>query len=109
MAHYTRVSPGGSMPTYEYACRSCGRHLEVVQSFPDGPLTKCPSCKGQLKKVFSPVGIVLRGSGFYRTDSRSGTGSKAKSDKSDKSEKGERSTSGSSGGESGSKEATGSS
>lgn len=66
------------MPTYEYACRDCGRHLEVVQSFTDKPLTKCPSCKGVLKKVFSPVGIVLKGSGFYKTDNRSAS-SKASS------------------------------
>jgi putative FmdB family regulatory protein len=58
------------MPTYEYRCKDCGRHLEVVQSFTDDPLTVCPNCKGILKKVFSPVGIVLKGSGFYRTDSR---------------------------------------
>jgi putative FmdB family regulatory protein len=66
------------MPTYEYACRDCGRHFEVVQSFSDAPLTKCPSCGGTLKKVFSPVGIVLKGSGFYKTDSRSTTGTGAK-------------------------------
>ena len=69
------------MPTYEYACRDCGRHLEVVQSFADKPLTKCPSCGGALKKVFSPVGIVLKGSGFYKTDSRSGSGKGAKKEK----------------------------
>ena len=72
------------MPTYEYACRECGRHLEVVQSFTEKPLTKCPSCKGALKKVFSPVGIVLKGSGFYRTDSRpAGAGAKSDSVKSE--------------------------
>ena len=69
------------MPTYEYACRDCGRHLEVVQSFTDKTLTKCPSCGGALKKVFSPVGIVLKGSGFYKTDSRSGSGRGAKKEK----------------------------
>ena len=62
------------MPTYEYRCNKCGEHLEVVQSFSDEPLKKCPSCKGQLRKVFSPVGIVLKGSGFYKTDNRSGKG-----------------------------------
>jgi putative FmdB family regulatory protein len=62
------------MPTYEYRCNSCGEHLEVVQSFSDKPLTKCPSCSGELRKVFSPVGIVLKGSGFYKTDNRSGKG-----------------------------------
>ncbi len=61
------------MPTYEYACKSCGEHLEVVQSFRDEPLTECPVCGGQLRKVFSPVGISFKGSGFYRNDSRSST------------------------------------
>ncbi len=60
------------MPTYEYRCTKCGEHLEVVQSFKDAPLTECPQCGGELRKVYSPVGIVLKGSGFYKTDSRSG-------------------------------------
>ncbi|HVL31968.1 MAG TPA: FmdB family zinc ribbon protein [Actinomycetota bacterium] len=60
------------MPTYEYACKSCGRHLEVQQSFSDAPLETCESCGGQLKRVFHPVGIVLKGSGFYATDNRGG-------------------------------------
>ena len=60
------------MPTYEYACTKCGESLEAVQSFSDAPLTKCPACKGKLRKVFSPVGVVFKGSGFYKTDSRSG-------------------------------------
>jgi len=60
------------MPTYEYRCTNCDEHLEVVQSFSDDPLTKCPKCGGQLRKVFSPVGIVFKGSGFYKTDSRGG-------------------------------------
>ena len=60
------------MPTYEYRCTKCGEHLEVVQSFKDAPLTECPACAGELRKVYSPVGIVLKGSGFYKTDSRSG-------------------------------------
>lgn len=59
------------MPTYEYACKNCGEHLEVVQSFKDDPLTECPNCSGPLRKVFAPVGIVLKGSGFYKTDNRS--------------------------------------
>ena len=59
------------MPTYEYACSSCGEHLEVVQSFKDVPLTSCPACGGSLRKVFSPIGVVFKGSGFYKTDSRS--------------------------------------
>jgi putative FmdB family regulatory protein len=58
------------VPTYEYACTSCGEQLEVVQKFTDDPLTVCPSCGSKLRKVFSPVGIVFKGSGFYRTDSR---------------------------------------
>jgi len=59
------------VPTYEYACAECGERLEVVQKFSDDPLTACPACEGRLRKVFSPVGIVFKGSGFYRTDSRS--------------------------------------
>jgi putative FmdB family regulatory protein len=59
------------MPTYEYACTTCGHHLEVVQSFTDEPLTACPECGAPLRKVFGAVGIVLKGSGFYKTDSRS--------------------------------------
>ena len=58
------------MPTYQYACTSCGHRLEVVQSFSDAALTECPVCGGALRKVFSPVGVVFKGSGFYRTDSR---------------------------------------
>lgn len=59
------------MPTYEYACRQCKRHTEAVQSFTDPPLTECPHCGGELKRVFHPVGILLKGSGFYSTDNRS--------------------------------------
>jgi putative FmdB family regulatory protein len=62
------------MPTYEYACTGCGERLEVVQRFTDDPLTVCPECEGALRKVFSPVGVVFKGSGFYKTDSR-GSGS----------------------------------
>ncbi len=58
------------MPTYEYACTGCGQHLEVVQSMSDAPLTACAVCGGRLRKVFAPIGIVFKGSGFYRTDSR---------------------------------------
>jgi putative FmdB family regulatory protein len=60
------------VPTYEYACTECGDRLEVVQRFSDDPLSVCGVCGGRLRKVFSPVGIVFKGSGFYRTDSRSG-------------------------------------
>ncbi len=59
------------MPTYEYACKTCGEHLEVAQSFKDDALTECPACGGPLRKVFGNIGITFKGSGFYRTDSRS--------------------------------------
>lgn len=59
------------MPTYQYTCTECGEPLEAVQSFSDDALTQCPACGGRLRKVFSPVGIVFKGSGFYRNDSRS--------------------------------------
>ena len=62
------------MPTYEYACTECGDRTEVVQSIADAPLTTCTVCGGRLRKVFSPVGIVFKGSGFYRTDSRGKAG-----------------------------------
>lgn len=58
------------MPVYEYACKACGHHMEVSQSFKDAALTECPACGGPLRKVFGSIGIVLKGSGFYRTDSR---------------------------------------
>ncbi|HZC99856.1 MAG TPA: FmdB family zinc ribbon protein [Actinomycetes bacterium] len=58
------------MPTYEYACTRCGQHIEVVQSMSDTPLTECGACGGTLRKVFAPIGVVFKGSGFYRTDSR---------------------------------------
>jgi len=70
------------MPTYEYACRKCGEHLDVVQSFHDEPFTVCANCGGELKKVFGNIGIVFKGSGFYKTDSRS-TSSASKSSSSD--------------------------
>ncbi|WP_066373896.1 FmdB family zinc ribbon protein [Herbidospora mongoliensis] len=63
------------MPTYQYACTSCGEQLEVVQKFTDDALTECPACAGRLRKVFNAVGIVFKGSGFYRTDNRSSTSS----------------------------------
>ena len=58
------------MPTYEYRCKDCRHELEAQQSFSDDPLTECPSCGGPLKKKFSSVGISFKGSGFYKTDSR---------------------------------------
>jgi putative FmdB family regulatory protein len=65
------------MPTYEYACTECGQHVEVVQSMSAAPLTTCSACGGRLRKVFSPIGIVFKGSGFYRTDSRAKSGAGA--------------------------------
>ena len=76
------------MPTYEYRCKDCGNHLEVVQSFTDEALTECPSCQGTLRKVFGSIGITFKGSGFYKTDSRSSSSSSGS-----KSEKGESSAS----------------
>ena len=61
------------MPTYQYACTQCGHAFEQVQSFSDDALTVCPECEGKLRKVFNAVGVVFKGSGFYRTDSRSGS------------------------------------
>ena len=61
------------MPTYQYRCTECGGELEAVQKFSDDPLTVHDECGGRLRKVFSPVGIVFKGSGFYRTDSRKGS------------------------------------
>jgi putative FmdB family regulatory protein len=58
------------MPTYEYACKACGQHLEIVQSFKDEALTDCPACGGSLRKVFGSIGIAFKGSGFYKTDNR---------------------------------------
>ncbi|MDW6060455.1 FmdB family zinc ribbon protein [Streptomyces sp. FXJ1.4098] len=63
------------MPTYQYQCTECGQGLEAVQKFTDDALTECPNCKGRLKKVFSAVGIVFKGSGFYRNDSRGSSSS----------------------------------
>jgi putative FmdB family regulatory protein len=60
------------VPTYQYACTECGEQLEAVQSFSDPALTECPNCGGKLRKVFNSVGIVFKGSGFYRNDSRAG-------------------------------------
>ncbi len=69
------------MPTYEYACKSCGEHLEVVQSFKDAALTECPACGGTLRKVFQPIGIAFKGSGFYKNDSRASASSSSSSSK----------------------------
>jgi putative FmdB family regulatory protein len=104
------------VPTYQYACTACDERLEVVQKFSDDPLTQCETCGGRLRKVFSAAGIIFKGSGFYRTDSRSsGKSSSATSssgsEKSEKKEpaKSEKSESKSSGDSSGSSGSTGSS
>ena len=64
------------MPTYQYSCTDCGHFFETVQSFSDDSLTVCPECEGRLRKVFNAVGVVFKGSGFYRNDSRAQNGSK---------------------------------
>jgi putative FmdB family regulatory protein len=64
------------VPTYQYACTECSEQLEVQQSFTDDPLTQCPVCSGRLRKVFNAVGVVFKGSGFYRTDSRANANGK---------------------------------
>ena len=70
------------MPTYQYRCTECGEDLEAVQKFSDPALTTCPTCGGPLRKVFNAVGVVFKGSGFYRTDSRSGSKSDSDGDSS---------------------------
>jgi len=84
------------MPTYEYACSSCGTHIDVFQRFSEGPLTECGVCGGRLRKVFHPAGILFKGSGFYVTDSRK-TSAKAEKradgEKSDSGTKGDGETS----------------
>ncbi|MEU9114822.1 FmdB family zinc ribbon protein [Streptomyces sp. NPDC048483] len=92
------------MPTYQYQCTACGEGLEAVQKFTDDALTECPSCDGRLKKVFSAVGIVFKGSGFYRNDSRgsSSSSSPAKSSSSSGSSSSDSSSSSSSASSSGS-------
>jgi putative FmdB family regulatory protein len=102
------------VPTYQYACTACDHRFEAVQSFADASLTECPACSGGLRKVFSSVGIVFKGSGFYRTDSRNGSrvdaapsGSSEKSDSTSGAKSGDSSsssstTSSSAGSESGS-------
>jgi putative FmdB family regulatory protein len=63
------------VPTYAYACKDCGHAFDIVQSFSDSSLTSCPECEGTLRKKFNSVGVVFKGSGFYRTDSRDSKGS----------------------------------
>ncbi len=80
------------MPTYEYACTACGHRLEAVQKFTDDPLTECPECGAPLRKVYGAVGIVLKGSGFYKTDSRAASGNGGSGKKSSESSGSESST-----------------
>ncbi|MFH9982720.1 FmdB family zinc ribbon protein [Streptomyces sp. NPDC017179] len=94
------------MPTYQYQCTECGDGLEAVQKFTDDALTECPGCGGRLKKVFSAVGIVFKGSGFYRNDSR---GSSSSSSPASSSKPSSSSSSSSSGSASGSSSSSGSS
>ena len=99
------------MPTYEYACTACDHRFEAVQSFSDPNLTGCPVCEGKVRKLFSSVGIVFRGPGFYRTDSRAGDEAKERAskngEKSDKSsDKGGEKSGSKSGGDAGSSGST---
>src|SRR6478609_4137667 len=72
----SRLPRGGApVPTYAYACKDCGHAFDIVQSFSDSSLTSCPECEGTLRKKFNSVGVVFKGSGFYRTDSRDSKGS----------------------------------
>lgn len=98
------------MPTYEYRCKQCDDTFDVVQSFNDEPLTTCSACGGPLRKVFGNIGISFKGSGFYRTDSRNGNGSKGQRSKADESAGGGSGESGPASGDGGSdKAASGSS
>ncbi|TQM30492.1 FmdB family zinc ribbon protein [Nocardia bhagyanarayanae] len=71
------------MPTYSYACTQCDNRFDIVQSFTDDALTVCENCSGKLRKLFNSVGIVFKGSGFYRTDSRGGASTASEPAKSD--------------------------
>ncbi|MEP9393941.1 FmdB family zinc ribbon protein [Gordonia sp. VNK1] len=73
------------MPTYSYACTECDNKFDIVQSFSEDSLTECPQCTGRLRKLFNSVGIVFKGSGFYRTDSRGGSSSSETSSSSESS------------------------
>jgi len=75
------------VPTYSYACTECDNRFDAVQAFTDDALTTCPECSGRLRKLFNSVGVVFKGSGFYRTDSRESSKSSVKSDSSSTSEK----------------------
>ena len=88
------------MPTYEYACRDCGQHLEVVQSFRESALTECPACAGRLRKVYGAAGIIFKGSGYYVNDSRAKSVKSAESSANGESKAETKSESTSEGGES---------
>ena len=77
------------MPIYEYACTACGERTEAKQSFSDPPLEECPHCGGKLRKLYSPVGIVFKGSGFYSTDAKSKSASSTSSSTKESSTSGE--------------------
>ncbi|MBN9157476.1 FmdB family zinc ribbon protein [Microbacterium sp.] len=74
------------MPTYSYACTACGHRFDAVQSFSDSALTECPECQGRLRKEYGSIGVTFNGSGFYRTDSRAGSGSSSSAGASSKAE-----------------------
>lgn len=97
------------MPTYQYTCSDCGEPLEVVQRMTDDALTVCPACGGSLRKVFSPVGVVFKGSGFYRTDNREKSRTNGSSKSKDTSGEPAKSSSESSSGDSSSTSSNGSS
>ncbi|MGY2125993.1 FmdB family zinc ribbon protein [Nocardia gipuzkoensis] len=86
------------MPTYSYACTQCDNRFDIVQSFSDEALSVCSECSGKLRKLFNSVGIVFKGSGFYRTDSRGGSSTASEPAKSDNSNSSSSSDSGSSSG-----------
>ncbi|MCC3653425.1 MULTISPECIES: FmdB family zinc ribbon protein [Streptomyces] len=96
------------MPTYQYQCTECGEGLEAVQKFTDEALTECPACEGRLRKVFSAVGVVFKGSGFYRTDSRGASSSSSSTSSSSKAKSDSGSSSTGSGSGSGSGSSSGS-
>jgi putative FmdB family regulatory protein len=81
------------VPTYSYACTACDNRFDIVQSFSDDSLTECPECTGKLRKLFNSVGVVFKGSGFYRTDSRGGSSTASEPAKSDSSSSSSSSTS----------------
>ena len=91
------------MPTYQYVCTECGGQVEALQKFTDDPLTEHEVCGGRLRKVFSPVGIVFKGSGFYRTDSRKGSSASTPASASSSATSSDSSGSSASGGEKGEK------